>query len=501
MISEKYITDKRFIYTAVIGSIVVMIVLALITIWASKKTITTTDEAVSAVSSFYLEAMADQRARTITNLINNNFEHMDKALTVMEDEDIRSQEELRNSLGKIKKLLSLNRFALVDRDNIVYTQYTTYSGGSRYDFLSSDHLEGHIISTNYPYGSSKQLCLAIPADNLKVMGKKFKACFVLIDIRDISNLLLLEDRESTYFALYTKSGANLSDTDLGLIGPTDNIIETAGDHISPDELDRLKDDFEAGREGSLTLASGDVHQTLCYAPVPDTGWMMAVLIRDSIIHEQFRGISENNHLTSRMLIFVTLLSMIILAVALLAQARKISSARLESERENSMLFKSMANTDSLTGVRNKHAYTEYENGLNNLIRSGEIRDKLAVLVCDINGLKIVNDTRGHAAGDQLIKEASALICEHFVHGAVFRIGGDEFTVILQDKAYDTLDESLAQINSRIESNISAGKVVISIGYSVLTEGDDQLRDVFERADNMMYERKKQLKSMGAKTRE
>ncbi len=124
-----------------------------------------------------------------------------------------------------------------------------------------------------------------------------------------------------------------------------------------------------------------------------------------------------------------------------------------------------------------------------------------MLVCDINGLKIVNDTRGHAAGDQLIKEASALICEHFVHGAVFRVGGDEFTVILQGKAYDTLDESLARINSRIESNISAGKVVISIGYSVLTEGDDQLSDVFERADNMMYERKKQLKSMGAKTRE
>ena len=161
----------------------------------------------------------------------------------------------------------------------------------------------------------------------------------------------------------------------------------------------------------------------------------------------------------------------------------------------------MANTDSMTGVRNKHAYSEYENSLNSMIRSGDIRDKLAVLVCDINGLKLVNDTKGHAAGDQLIKNASALVCEHFVHGAVFRIGGDEFVVILQEKGFDTLDETLASINREVEGNIKEDGVVIAIGYSVLQEGDEQLRDVFERADNMMYRRKQELKAMGSTTRE
>ncbi|MCR4763755.1 MAG: GGDEF domain-containing protein [Lachnospiraceae bacterium] len=161
----------------------------------------------------------------------------------------------------------------------------------------------------------------------------------------------------------------------------------------------------------------------------------------------------------------------------------------------------MANTDSMTGVRNKHAYSEYENLLDDRIRAGERRDKTAVLVCDINGLKHVNDTQGHAAGDKLIKDASALICEHFVHGIVFRIGGDEFVVILLDKGYDTMEETLASINREIEENIRRGGVVISIGYSVLKEGDGQLRDVFERADNMMYQRKQELKAMGAKTRE
>ncbi len=501
MTNEKDRVNKRFVYTAVIGSALVMAVLAFSAIWASRKTVSTTDEAVSAVSSFYLEAMADQRARTINNLINNNFEHMDKALTVIRDEDIRSQEELRYELGNIKTLLSLNRFALVDEDNIVYTQYTTYTGGSRYDFLASDKLNERVISTLYMYGSSKQLCLAIPADGIEIMGKPFKACLVQIDIKDISNLLLLEDQDNTYFALYTKNGGNLSDTGLGLVGADENILECTKDHISPASWEKMAADFDEGKEGSLTLVSDGIQETLCYAPVPDTGWMMAVLIHESVINEQFREISENNHLISRILIMVTLLSMVIFATVLLLQSRKISKVRLENERENSRMFQSMANTDSMTGVRNKHAYSEYENSINTMIRSGEIRNGIAVLVCDINGLKHVNDTQGHAAGDRLIKEACDLICEHFVHGAVFRIGGDEFVVILHDKGYDSMEETLASFNSEIEENINSNGVVIAIGHSVLKEEDGQIRDVFERADNMMYQRKQELKAMGAKTRE
>lgn len=500
MTNEKDRINKRFVYTAIIGSALVMLALTFSTIWASRKNLSATDEAVSAVSSFYLEAMADQRARTINNLINNNFEHMDKALTVIRDEDISSQEELRNVLGTIKTLLSLNRFALVDENNIVYTQYTTYTGGSRYDFLSSDKLSEKVISTVYMYGSSKQLCLAIPADGLEIMGKPFKACFVLIDIKDISNLLLFEDQGNTHFALYTKNGGNLSDTELGPVEAGENILDRTRGHLPQASWEKLSADFDKGNEGSLTLISNGIQETLCYAPVPDTGWMMAVLIHESVINEQFREISESSHLISRILIIVTLLSMMILATVLLLQLRKISRARLETERENSRMFRSMANTDSMTGVRNKHAYSEYERSLNNMIRSGELRSRIAVLVCDINGLKHVNDTQGHAAGDRLIKDACDLICEHFIHGAVFRIGGDEFVVVLHDKGYDTMDETLASINSEIEKNIRRGGVVISIGHSVLKEDDTQLDDVFERADNLMYERKQELKSMGAKTR-
>ena len=59
-------------------------------------------------------------------------------------------------------------------------------------------------------------------------------------------------------------------------------------------------------------------------------------------------------------------------------------------------------------------------------------------------------------------------------------------------------EVVDELNRKVEENIKENSVVVSIGYSVLKEGDRQLKDVFERADKMMYERKKELKSMGAK---
>ena len=134
------------------------------------------------------------------------------------------------------------------------------------------------------------------------------------------------------------------------------------------------------------------------------------------------------------------------------------------------------------------------------IQAGEIQ-KLGVVVCDVNGLKHVNDTKGHAAGDQLIRDACALICERFAHGSVFRIGGDEFVVVLQGKGFDTMDESVRSLNQTSLENIKADKVVIAAGSAVLKEGDQNLRDVFERADQTMYETKKKMKATGAKTRD
>ncbi len=497
---KKLITRKTFILTAIVGAILLISMVIINTVLSSRQTIKATNEAVSEVSSFYLEAMADRRARTVTNLINNNFDQMEKAVAFIDDEGIESEEDLRVMIGNVRTLLSLDRFALVDDDNIVHTRYTTYTGRSRHHFLSEDKMEGRDVSTVLLYGSSRHLCLAAPVSDLKIAGKSYKASFVQIDIKEIVDLLAFEDEGRTHFGLYSSNGENLSGTELGPYVSTQNLFDAVKGVISSEVWDKNRAYFAGGAEGSISFTAQGADETLCYVPVEGTDWKMVVLIRSSVIHDRIHDISEKSLASSKNQIIFTLILVLLFAALLLIELRALSRQRLEAERENSRAFRNMANTDSMTGVRNKHAYSDYEQLLNEKIRENEI-DKLAVIVCDVNGLKLVNDTQGHAAGDKLIKDASTMLCEHFNHGAVFRIGGDEFAVILQEKGYDTMNEVIAEFNRKVEEHIKTKEVVIAIGHSILKPEDEQLHDVFERADQLMYKRKKELKEMGAPTRQ
>lgn len=493
------ITWKTFILTAVAGGIILMATVVVNTVMSTRQTTSATNEAVSEVSSFYLEAMADRRAKTITNLINNNFDHMEKAVAYINGEGIGSEEELRETIGNVKSLLSMDRFALVDNDKIVHTRYTTYTGGSRHAFLSDEKMDKRSVSTVSIYGSSKQLCLAAPTPDLKIAGKQYRASFVQIDVREIVDLLAFDDEGRTYFGVYSKNGENISGTELGPYISMNNLFDAVKGVIPENTWNENRDNFLNTVQGSISFTADGTEETLCYVPIEETDWMMVVLIRESVIHDRIRSISERSLSMSKRQILFTLIYSVVFFSGLLLMLKILSNKDLEAEKENTRNFRNMANTDSMTGVRNKHAYSETEIYLNQKISKKEI-GKLAVVVCDINGLKLVNDNLGHAAGDKLIKDASHLICEYFTHGAVYRIGGDEFVVILQEKGYDTMKDVIAEINRVIEKNIEKNEVVISIGYSELMPEDQLVHDVFERADQMMYKRKQQLKQMGAPTR-
>ena len=153
----------------------------------------------------------------------------------------------------------------------------------------------------------------------------------------------------------------------------------------------------------------------------------------------------------------------------------------------------MANRDELTGVKNKRAYAQAEMQLDEQI-TGDERQPFAIAVCDINGLKQINDSKGHKAGDDYIKSACSVICNIFKHSPVFRIGGDEFAVILKGSDFDERDGLMCELGRIQEENSKTGDVTIAAGLSVYDEGSDiRVQDVFERADEAMYENKKEFK--------
>ena len=150
-------------------------------------------------------------------------------------------------------------------------------------------------------------------------------------------------------------------------------------------------------------------------------------------------------------------------------------------------------TDHLTGVKNRHAYSLKEKDLNERITSGEI-GAFAVAVCDINNLKQVNDREGHSAGDQCIRACCRLICNIFSHSPVFRIGGDEFAVVLENDDYEHREELVAELNQRNADLETRAGSTIAIGMSEYNPDEDEsVLAVFARADGSMYRRKNEMK--------
>ncbi len=150
-----------------------------------------------------------------------------------------------------------------------------------------------------------------------------------------------------------------------------------------------------------------------------------------------------------------------------------------------------ANIDALTGVKNRHAYLLAEERLNGQIEDNNAPE-FAIVLLDVNDLKKVNDTEGHKAGDRYLRDACKIICDTFKHSPVFRVGGDEFTVIAQGGDYACIEELVGQMGDHNSKAVRDGGIVIACGMARY-EMDQKVASVFERADQYMYENKSDLK--------
>lgn len=161
--------------------------------------------------------------------------------------------------------------------------------------------------------------------------------------------------------------------------------------------------------------------------------------------------------------------------------------------------KELARRDELTGVKNKTAYLELEESAQGNIDNGMDYLTFGLVVCDANYLKKINDTLGHAAGDEYIKASARLLCDIFVHSPVFRVGGDEFVVFLRGNDYTMRNELMGKLRSRVLDNLkSKTGVILASGMSEYKpECDNLVSDIFERADKEMYEEKQRLKALKA----
>jgi diguanylate cyclase (GGDEF)-like protein len=164
--------------------------------------------------------------------------------------------------------------------------------------------------------------------------------------------------------------------------------------------------------------------------------------------------------------------------------------RREMERE----LKHMALTDQATGLYNR-AFFEAE-----LRRMNDGRFlPVGVIVCDVDGLKFINDTLGHDAGDRLIVKAAEMVAACFGAGdVVARIGGGEFGVILPNCGPEVVREACDRIRQAVASYRDSARMplAVSVGRSVRTGTGETLSETFKAADRNMYREKLHSKQSG-----
>ncbi|MBR1560068.1 MAG: GGDEF domain-containing protein [Clostridia bacterium] len=259
-----------------------------------------------------------------------------------------------------------------------------------------------------------------------------------------------------------------------------------GDRCTEEELDRLIRSVGDSRSTAFTIRDDDTDVTSYAVCLEICDW---VLIR-SFPANVARQIQRGSILEGQRLVMI--LVALFISYTLLVGIRTLMEKR--QMQKNLMNANEKAYKDALTRVKNKAAYDEYIDQLERDIQSQAVRE-FSILVCDINNLKDINDHLGHIEGDRYIREASHLICRYWAHSPVFRIGGDEFAVLIMNADYRDRDRLLEEMRQEIRENMKQGKVAVATGMSVFDpENDKTFTQVFDRADALMYENKSDLKA-------
>jgi diguanylate cyclase (GGDEF)-like protein len=138
--------------------------------------------------------------------------------------------------------------------------------------------------------------------------------------------------------------------------------------------------------------------------------------------------------------------------------------------------------DFLTGFYNRFYLQEIYDELSTI-------ENIGIAFLDINDLKLTNDTVGHAAGDALILQVSALLKAYYTDSMIFRIGGDEFVIITQGQTR----EAFMEISNKLKQEFEE-KALAAIGFNYY-EKPDTLQTCIEECDSMMYDEKKRMKQV------
>lgn len=163
--------------------------------------------------------------------------------------------------------------------------------------------------------------------------------------------------------------------------------------------------------------------------------------------------------------------------------------RLE-EKNIQKKMKILAYTDMLTGLENRTRFNE-------ILQQSDKSEFCACVVADINNLKLCNEKYGHGEGDSMIADVARAIAAAYAGiGTCYRIGGDEFCVLIRKSEKEEILRALEQVKASMEAENRKREIPLSVafGYAMLESAKESVKALFDRSAEMMHDVKSRMKS-------
>ncbi|MBQ6385657.1 MAG: response regulator [Lachnospiraceae bacterium] len=317
------------------GSVAVLIILVAGTLWMGRNAARDTQDAVRTVSLLYLDELAGRREQVVEGNLKSKIRDLQTAVELMEENDLSDKAHLEAYQSRMKRLYSLDKFAFVDEDGLIYTSQGTQDNIGDYDF-DYRTIEGPEISILNVKSEDRKVVIAVPV-SLAFGGKTLSVAFMEIDMQEmLAGVSMTSENEgSTFCNIYTTSGVALSNTVLGGLAVEDNLLQAMerAEYDRGYTYDAFLLDFVEGRAGETSFVYNGIHETLSFVPVTGTNWRLTYLIRESVISDEISAISDGIIIRSIVQSILTVLALLIMFGYIIAQSRR--NARLRLERETS----------------------------------------------------------------------------------------------------------------------------------------------------------------------
>ncbi|MGN0073108.1 MAG: diguanylate cyclase domain-containing protein [Coriobacteriales bacterium] len=274
-------------------------------------------------------------------------------------------------------------------------------------------------------------------------------------------------REVGRISVFDSGFAALMDSNGSLVFSGDHELELPAETVG--QITAVQDDY--------VFSSFMDRQQLCVTAshMLSNGMFLVLVVPDAELY------GTSNQLTLTVVLVAIGVSALVILVLTGMVNRVISASR----------------TDALTGARNRNAFLERCDELNDAMRSGK-HPAFAMVVFDVNGLKAVNDSAGHAAGDKLIANSCKEIAMAFAGVDIYRIGGDEFALFIEKRTAQVAEKLVADFREAMAQKAGTGTLDFAEGYISCgcalyePEADASCEDTFSRADKSMYEDKERF---------